>query len=69
MAQIDSPHLFYPDGYPGSYYDLRDVVSWCDAANGQDHVLVRFANNLLSPVVFDRTAFEAAKTFSLASGG
>jgi hypothetical protein len=65
MAQVSSPHIWYPSGYPGTAYDLRTILDWV-AVTGSN-VRVRFQNAPDAPVIFNQAAFEAAKQASLSA--
>jgi hypothetical protein len=69
MAEVISDHIWYPDGYPGSAYDLRQVTMWWVAPNPLN-VLCRInGTNTGATVEFNAAAFEAAKQNSLDNGG
>lgn len=71
MAQVVSPHIWYPAGYPGVAVDLRQISMW----NPQtvDSVVfanVRFAGTDVQPTVrYELAAFELAKQASMTAGG
>lgn len=69
MAQITSPHVWYPQGYPGPAYDLREVMSWSDDQQDPTLVNVRFVGDTVTIAQFDKALFEAAKQNSLDNDG
>jgi hypothetical protein len=68
MAQVTSPHIWYPAGYPGTAYDLRKIVAWSPAQNPAN-VRVRFIGDPVPIVEFVATAFETQKQASIDAGG
>lgn len=69
MAMVVSPHIWYPDGYPGSAYDLRQITMWWPDQNAA-FILCRFdGTNTAATVRFNAAAYEAAKQNSLDNGG
>jgi hypothetical protein len=69
MAQVSSPHIWYPSGYPGTAYDLRKVISWNDVSTAPTTVQVRFMGDPVATLIFNKAAFEAAKQNSLDNSG
>lgn len=69
MAQVASPHIWYPDGYPGSAYDLRQIVTWNPKTDANQIAQVRFVGDPVAVTDFDMADFEAAKQNSLDNGG
>jgi len=63
MSLVASPHIWYPTGYPGPAYDLRQTLEWLTVDT--DKVRIRFVNAPASWVVFDLAAYELAKQASL----
>lgn len=60
MSIVISSFIWYPSGYPGPAYDLRDVYAWGDGPT-PGTVRVRFSElGTSATVVFDAAAFEAA---------
>jgi hypothetical protein len=60
MAQVNSPYIWYPAGYPGSAYDLRKILAWGEGPV-PGTVVVRFDGlGTAATVTFDQAAFEAA---------
>ena len=60
MAQVTAPFTWYPNGYPGPGYDLSKVVHFAIDPDDSTKVHVRFRNQELSSVVFDKVAFYTA---------
>ena len=65
MAQIISPHIWYPAGYPGPAYDLRKTIHWSCDSFSPTRTRVRFLGDPVAVVSLDTAAFEAAKQASL----
>lgn len=59
MAQVVSPNIWYPSGYPGSAYDLRTVVMFCRSPHDYDNVRVMFFGDPTYRNVFDAVDFLA----------
>ncbi len=57
VPNIESPHVWYPDGYPRRAFDLRWVISYT-IVDGQ--ALVRFFGNPHSVLSFSATSFLGA---------
>lgn len=57
VPTISSPHLWYPDGYPGRVFDLRWVGSWAKVGS---RVFVRMFGNPASVLEFSAAQFEPA---------
>ena len=69
MAQVISPHIWYPVGFPGPAYDLRLATNWIQDQNIPNLMRVRFEGATVPVVDFDAVEFIAAKQNSLANGG
>jgi len=67
--EIVSPHIWYPSGYPGTAYDLREAIAWNPKSGFPDIVVVRFVGGTVTVVEFNLAAFEVAKQTSLDNGG
>jgi hypothetical protein len=68
MAMVVSHHIWYPAGYPGTAYDLRQITAWHDV-DDPTLVRVRFVGDPVAVVEFNKLAFETAKQDSLDHGG
>lgn len=65
MPEVISPHIWYPNGYPGPAYDLRKTLHWAPPTAGADRLNVRFLGDPIAVVSFNGPAFEVAKQASL----
>jgi len=69
MAEIINPHIWYPGGYPGTCYDMREVVTWYPKPGYPTIAVARFVADTVATVEFTLADFEAAKQNSLDNGG
>ena len=66
MAQVTQPGIWYPEGYPGSAFDLAEVLHGVypdDVTKAE----VRFRSSQIRPVIFDRADFDTAYSAYLGS--
>lgn len=66
MPQVNSPHIWYPSGYPGPAYNLYHVQDWAPHPSQATQTLVRFVGQPDQTVPVDTAAFEAAMVAHLA---